>query len=186
MMRWALAAIVGACAIWGARVEAQVTPQGCQHVVPQIPFVIKRAGHRCLSRDWVIPATATPFAAISIQSPFVTLDLGGGRLDNTSGAGRLDISMDWVLDVNVISWVLVQAPCTFDQFHADQCNLNLFPPPKPLEGSTYWLNAGKYELILGNFGALPDVASAKVVLAARVAPRNRNSGGATEVLASIS
>jgi len=84
----------------------------------------------------------------------------------TDKTGRLDVTVDWVYPVNVISWVLTQAPCSLAQFHADHCNviLNLFPPPKPLEGSTYWLSAGRYDLIIGNFGSIPDTTSTRVVL----------------------
>ena len=79
--------------------------------------------------------------------------------------GRLDVTLDWMLTTNIVSLTLAQAPCSSDQFQADKCNvlLNLFPPPKPLEGSTYWLNAGKYDLLLGNFSPVEEIASTHVV-----------------------
>jgi hypothetical protein len=79
--------------------------------------------------------------------------------------GRLDVTMDWVLPTDIVSLTLAQAPCSIEDFQADKCNvlLNLFPPPKPLEGSTYWLNAGKYDLLLGNFSPIEEVASTSVV-----------------------
>jgi hypothetical protein len=79
--------------------------------------------------------------------------------------GRLDVTLDWVLPTNIVSMTLAQAPCSSDQFQADKCNviLNLFPPPKPLEGSTYWLNAGNYDLLLGNFSPIEEIASTNVV-----------------------
>ena len=79
--------------------------------------------------------------------------------------GRLDVTMDWVLTTDIVSLALAQAPCSADQFQADECNviLNLFPPPKPLTGSTYWLNAGNYDLLLGNFSPVEEVASTTVV-----------------------
>ena len=81
-----------------------------------------------------------------------------------SQPGRIDVTLDWVLDTNIVSMALAQAPCTVEQFGADKCNvlLNLFPPPKPLEGSTFWLNAGSYDLILGNFSPTEEIASTKV------------------------
>jgi hypothetical protein len=84
----------------------------------------------------------------------------------TNKIGRLELSLDWLLDANIISMVLTQAPCSLEQFKADQCNviLNLFPPPKPLTGSTFWLSPGTYDLILGNFGSLSDIASTNITL----------------------
>ena len=84
----------------------------------------------------------------------------------TDKTGRLDLTVDWVLDANIISMVLTQAPCSLDQFKADQCNVivNLFPPPKPLTGSTFWLPPAKYDLILANFGSIGDIASTTVTL----------------------
>jgi hypothetical protein len=79
--------------------------------------------------------------------------------------GRLDVTLDWMLTTDIVSLTLAQAPCSSDQFQADKCNvlLNLFPPPKPLAGSTYWLNAGKYDLLLGNFSLVEEIASTHVV-----------------------
>lgn len=79
--------------------------------------------------------------------------------------GRLDVTMDWVLTTDIVSLALAQAPCSVDQFQADECNviLNLFPPPKPLVGSTYWLSAGNYDLLLGNFSPVEEIASTNVV-----------------------
>ena len=79
--------------------------------------------------------------------------------------GRLEVTLDWVLTTNIVSLTLAQAPCSVEQFHADECNviLNLFPPPKPLVGSTYWLNGGKYDLLLGNFSPVEETASTHVV-----------------------
>jgi hypothetical protein len=84
----------------------------------------------------------------------------------TSHTGRLQVTVDWVSSVNIVSMVLAQAPCSPEQFGADQCNLilNLFPPPKPLEGATYWLGAGTYDLLLGNFSPVDEVASTEVIL----------------------
>ena len=79
--------------------------------------------------------------------------------------GRLDVTVDWVLPTNIVSLTLAQAPCSSVQFQEDKCNvlLNLFPPPKPLVGSTYWLNAGNYDLLLGNFSPIEEIASTNVV-----------------------
>jgi hypothetical protein len=79
--------------------------------------------------------------------------------------GRLEVTLDWVLTTNIVSLTLAQAPCSVDDFQSDKCNvlLNLFPPPKPLTGSTYWLNAGTYDLLLGNFSPTEEVASTNVV-----------------------
>jgi len=79
--------------------------------------------------------------------------------------GRLDVTLDWMLTTNIVSLTLAQAPCSVEQFQADKCNvlLNLFPPPKPLVGSTYWLNGGKYDLLLGNFSPVEETASTNVV-----------------------
>jgi len=79
--------------------------------------------------------------------------------------GRLDVTMDWVLTTDIVSLVLAQAPCSVEQFQDDECNviLNLFPPPKPLVGSTYWLNAGNYDLLLGNFSPVEEIASTNIV-----------------------
>src|SRR5262245_22158076 len=79
--------------------------------------------------------------------------------------GRLDVTLDWVVTTNIVSLTLAQAPCSVADFHADKCNLllNLFPPPKPLTGSTFWINAGTYDLLLGNFSPTEEVASTRVV-----------------------
>jgi hypothetical protein len=79
--------------------------------------------------------------------------------------GRLDVTMDWVLTTNIVSLALAQAPCSSVQFLENKCNvlLNLFPPPKPLVGSTYWLNGGNYDLVLGNFSPVEETASTNVV-----------------------
>jgi hypothetical protein len=79
--------------------------------------------------------------------------------------GRLDVTLDWMLTTNIVSLTLAQAPCSVEDFQADKCNvlLNLFPPPKPLVGSTYWLNGGKYDLLLGNFSPTEETASTHVV-----------------------
>jgi hypothetical protein len=84
----------------------------------------------------------------------------------TTKTGRLEVTVDWVSPANIISTVLAQAPCSLDQFKADHCNviLNLFPPPKPLEASTFWLSAGTYDLIIANFSSAGETASTKVVL----------------------
>jgi hypothetical protein len=84
----------------------------------------------------------------------------------TTQTSRLDVTVDWVLRTNILSTVLVQAPCSLDQFLDDRCNVivNLFPPPKPLDASTYWLSAGTFDLIIGNFSPVEETASTKVVL----------------------
>jgi hypothetical protein len=84
----------------------------------------------------------------------------------TSVTGRLAVTVDWVLRTNIVSTVLAQAPCSVEQFLDDRCNviLNLFPPPKPLTASTFWMNAGTYDLILGNFSPTAETASMRVVL----------------------
>jgi hypothetical protein len=84
----------------------------------------------------------------------------------TNQTGWLVVTMDWVSPVNIVSLALAQAPCTSNQFQEDHCNviLNLFPPPKPLEGTTFWLNAGSYDLLLGNFSPVAETASTKITL----------------------
>jgi hypothetical protein len=84
----------------------------------------------------------------------------------TDRTGRLAVIVDWVLPTDIVSTVLAQGPCSLDQFLANHCNviLNLFPPPKPLVASTYWMNAGSYDLILGNFSPVEEIASMKVTL----------------------
>ena len=84
----------------------------------------------------------------------------------TTRTGRLEVTVDWVSDASIIRAVLTQAPCSVDQFHDDRCNVifDLFPPPKPLEASTYWLRAGTYDLIIGNFGPTGEIASSMVTL----------------------
>jgi len=84
----------------------------------------------------------------------------------TDKTGRLELTVDWVLDANIIRMVLTQAPCSLEQFNADQCNviLDLFPPPKPLTASTFWLSAGTYDLILANFGSTREIASTNITL----------------------
>jgi len=84
----------------------------------------------------------------------------------TEQTGRLDIAVDWVSEDNIISVVLTQSPCDFEQFKANHCNVivNLFPPPKPLTATTYWLRPGSYDLILANFGSTPDVASSTITV----------------------
>ena len=79
--------------------------------------------------------------------------------------GRIEVTLDWVLPTNIVSLTLAQAPCSVEQFQADKCNvlLNLFPPPKPLVGSTYWINGGNYDLLLGNFSPIEEVATTNVV-----------------------
>jgi hypothetical protein len=90
----------------------------------------------------------------------------------TPVTGRLAVTVDWVLRTNIVSTVLAQAPCSVDQFLEDRCNviLNLFPPPKPLTASTYWMNAGTYDLILGNFSPTAEIASMRVVLTSTGCP----------------
>ena len=80
--------------------------------------------------------------------------------------GRLTVTVDWVVPTNILSTVLAQAPCTLEQFLANKCNviLNLFPPPKPLNASTYWLSAGTYDVIIGNFSPVEETASTNVIL----------------------
>jgi hypothetical protein len=82
----------------------------------------------------------------------------------TTKTGRLSVTMDWVLDSSVLSLVLAQGPCSLDQFKADQCNVisDLFPPPKPLQDSTTWLNPGDYDMIIGNFTPADEIASIHV------------------------
>src|SRR5262245_19860856 len=59
----------------------------------------------------------------------------------TPHTGRLRITVDWGLDVNIMSAVLAQGPCSLEQFQANQRNVivDLFSPPKPLAESTTWL-----------------------------------------------
>jgi hypothetical protein len=141
-----------------------------------------------MTRSWRQPLVAAPLCALALvqaagcSSPAGpttgpcferTLFSGETRIPadtylvqrvTMSQPGRLDVTLDWGLDTNIVSFALAQAPCTVEQFGADTCNvlLNLFPPPKPLEGSTYWLNAGTYDLILGNFSPTEEIASTKV------------------------
>ena len=84
----------------------------------------------------------------------------------TGQTGWLVVTMDWRSPVNIVSLALAQAPCTSTQFQEDHCNviLNLFPPPKPLEATTFWLNAGSYDLLLGNFSPVPETASTHITL----------------------
>ena len=90
----------------------------------------------------------------------------------TPVTGRLAVTVDWVLRTNIVSTVLAQAPCSVDQFLDDRCNviLNLFPPPKPLTASTFWMNAGTFDLILGNFSPTAETASMRVVLTSTGCP----------------
>ena len=90
----------------------------------------------------------------------------------TNKTGRLNVTVDWKLDVNVMSAVLAQGPCTLDQFSANECNVivDLFSPPKPLEDSTTWLRPGGYDLILGNFGLVPDTVAINVTLSSAGCP----------------
>ena len=82
----------------------------------------------------------------------------------TTTTGRLNVTMDWVLDASVLSLVLTQGPCSVEQFRADECNVisDLFPPPKPLQDSTTWLRPGDYDMIIGNFTSLDEIASIHV------------------------
>ena len=84
----------------------------------------------------------------------------------TPTTGWLHITVDWVSPDSIIRVVLAQAPCGPDQFRVSACNViaDLFPPPKPVEVSTFWLRPGNYDLILANFTPVDETTSTEVVL----------------------
>jgi hypothetical protein len=84
----------------------------------------------------------------------------------TARTGRLEVTVDWVSPASIVGVVFAQAPCSAEQFRDDHCNviLNLFPPPKPLEASTFWLGPGTYDLVIGNFTAIEESVSMDVTL----------------------
>jgi hypothetical protein len=80
--------------------------------------------------------------------------------------GRIRFTVDWVSPDSIIRVVLTQAPCGPEQFRVNGCNViaDVFPPPKPVEEATTWLQPGEYDLILANFTAADETASVDVVL----------------------
>ena len=84
----------------------------------------------------------------------------------TPRTGWLRATVDWVSPESIIRVVLAQAPCGPDQFRVNGCNVisDQFPPPKPLEVSSFWLRPGNYDLLLANFTTTEEIASVKVTL----------------------
>jgi hypothetical protein len=84
----------------------------------------------------------------------------------TPRTGRIRFTVDWVSPESIIRVVLSQAPCGPDEFRVNGCNVivDLFPPPKPLEEATTWLDQGDYDLLLQNFTTADETASVNVVL----------------------
>ena len=84
----------------------------------------------------------------------------------TPRTGWLHVRVDWPSPDTIIRVVLAQAPCGPDQFRVKACNviLDLSPPPKPVEESTYWLRPGTYDLLLANFSTVEETASTLVTL----------------------
>jgi len=84
----------------------------------------------------------------------------------TPTTGWLHFAVDWVSPETMIRMVLAQAPCSPDQFRVNGCNVisDQFPPPKPLEVSSFWLRPGNYDLLLANFTTTEEIASVKVTL----------------------
>jgi hypothetical protein len=84
----------------------------------------------------------------------------------TPRTGWLQVTVDWPSPETIIRVVLTQSPCGPDQFRVNACNvlLDLFPPPKPVEASTYWLRAGTYDLLLANFSPVEETTSTRVIL----------------------
>jgi hypothetical protein len=91
----------------------------------------------------------------------------------TPTTGWLHVKVDWVSPDSIIRVVLAQAPCGPDEFRVNGCNViaDLFPPPKPLEESTFWLRPGNYDLILANFTLVEETASTTVTLNSTGCPR---------------
>jgi|SRR5215468_334077 len=91
----------------------------------------------------------------------------------TPATGRLDVTVDWSLPVNIVSVALAQSPCSVDQLQASACNVyfSQFSPPKPLVNSTSLLRAGSYTVIVANPNPVPESFSVRVVLTSAGCPQ---------------
>ena len=90
----------------------------------------------------------------------------------TPRTGWLHARVDWVSPETIIRVVLAQAPCGPDQFRVNGCNVisDQFPPPKPLEVSSFWLRPGNYDLLLSNFSSGEETVSTVVTLSSTGCP----------------
>lgn len=89
----------------------------------------------------------------------------------TTSAGRLDLTADWTFATNQIGLYVVQGACTLDQFNARACNflLRLETGSKPLKGSVS-VQAGRYTVLLANFGSRDDSGAVQIVLSTGACP----------------
>jgi hypothetical protein len=142
------------------------------------PFVVAALGALALGQ---VSSCSNPAGPVSGACTRETVFSGRDRVAastyidqpiTTTKTGRLNLTMDWVLDSSVLSLVLAQGPCSLEQFKANECNVisDLFPPPKPLSDSTTWLSAGDYSMIIGNFTTLDEIASINVELSSTGCP----------------
>ena len=100
----------------------------------------------------------------------------------TQSTGRIGVTVDWRLDINLMSVVLSQAPCSISQLKASACNVlfSVFSPPKPLTSSTSLLRAGSYDLIIANLNSVPETATAVVTLTSAGCPTGAVSSTGTK------
>ena len=102
-----------------------------------------------------LPTPTPPPPKVVLQSSYaIELNYVYAEEFSISGAGTVDLTVDYTYsDSQIVIW-LAKTPCSFEQLAADQCQFvaSSFAGPKPRKVSATGLAAGRYELIIWNAG----------------------------------
>jgi hypothetical protein len=91
-----------------------------------------------------------------------------GRVEfTTSGAGTLEVSVDWTFASNDVDFVVMRGNCSFNQFYADQCTEvagadSATAKPERLTVSNF--AAGSYTLFVANLGVTSESGNYQIFL----------------------
>ncbi len=91
---------------------------------------------------------------------------------STSSTGRLDVFLDWTFATSQMAAYVVQGSCNLDQFNARSCTflLKAEGQAKPKRVSVSNVAPGSYSLLIANFSAVDESASASVTLSSASCP----------------
>jgi hypothetical protein len=118
-----------------------------------------------------VPSTTPPAPARTVLAeasiPALPVNYVAGRYFSTSGAGGVDVTIDWTFAEDTIHAWLAKGQCSFEAFEADTCEYvtqSRASRPKPRVLTMPSASAGTYTLIVANWGPKDESLSYQIVL----------------------